>query len=68
MDSKTLYVCKHCGKQMLELDETNILKIVVNMMMFSGYLESGVFILRGTCKECAVEQQIIFCAGMAESR
>ena len=37
MDPKTLYVCKHCGKQMLELDETNILKIVVNMMMFSGY-------------------------------
>jgi len=68
MDPKTLYVCKHCGKQMLELDETNTLKIVVNMMMFSGYLENGVFILQGTCKECFSNQQIIFCAGMAESR
>jgi hypothetical protein len=66
MDPKTLYVCQHCGKQMLELDKSNILKLIVDMM-FSGYLENGVFILEGTCKECAIKQQIIFYSTMVES-
>ena len=66
METKTLYVCKHCGKQMLELDESKVFKIVMNMM-FTGYLENGIFVLQGTCKECSINQQIIFCAEMVES-
>ena len=69
MDSKTLYVCKYCGKQMLEVDNNDILKLVVSLM-FSGYLEDstkGVFILQGTCRECASNQQLIFCSAMVNS-
>ena len=66
METKTLYVCKHCGKQMLELDEGKVFKIVMSMM-FTGYLENGTFVLQGTCKECSISQQIIFCAEMVES-
>lgn len=69
MDPKTLYVCRHCGKQMLEIDNNDVIKLVVSLM-FSGYLDDstkGVFILQGTCKECALSQQLIFCSSMASS-
>jgi len=66
METKTLYVCRHCGKQMLELDENRLFKVAINLM-FTGYLEYGTFILQGTCKECAAKQQIIFCANMASA-
>lgn len=55
------YVCRKCGKQVLKIDESSLLKIAVSMM-FSSYLENGMFVLEGVCEECLLNQQIIFCA------
>ncbi|RLI58653.1 MAG: hypothetical protein DRO67_10535 [Candidatus Asgardarchaeum californiense] len=60
------YVCNKCGKQLLKINETNLLKLAVSMM-FSSYLDHGTFVLEGICEECACSQQIIFCAAVVRA-
>jgi len=57
------YVCKKCGKQMLKINESNLLKIAVHMM-FSDYIENGIFVIKGVCEECSLSQHIIFCTAV----